>query len=101
MLFAFRSEDVRGAVMRDCPVPLDIAFLDASGRVVALHAMRPEPVRRADESTNDYEARLPVYSSGVPAQFVVETAGGRLAEVGLRLGDRIGFDVASVARRAR
>jgi len=44
---------------------------------------------------------LRVYSSGAPAGFAIETAGGRLDEVGLRVGDRVIFDVAQVLDLAR
>jgi uncharacterized membrane protein (UPF0127 family) len=101
MLFVFPESRSLEFVMRDCPIPLDIAFLDASGRIVAVHEMRPEPPRAPGESRRDYERRLPTYSSGGPARFAVETAGGRLAEVGTRVGGRAVFDAEDLARRAR
>jgi len=101
MFFAFRSPRPLAMVMRDCPEPIDVAFLDAEGRVVALHSMRPEPPRRAGESATQYELRLPAYSSGAPAQFAIEVAGGRLAQLGVRVGTRLVFDAAALAARAR
>jgi uncharacterized membrane protein (UPF0127 family) len=101
MLFAFRDEATLQFAMRDCLAPIDIAFLDAGGRVVAIHAMQVEPPRRRDEGFFEYEKRLRTYSSGEPAQFAVETAGGRLAAVGLRVGDRADFDRAAVLRSTR
>jgi uncharacterized membrane protein (UPF0127 family) len=101
MLFAFPSPRPLAMVMRDCPAPLDVAFLDAGGRVVAAHAMSPEPPRRASESGFQYERRLPEYASGAPAQFAIELAGGRLAELGVGIGTQIVFDAAAVAARAR
>ena len=88
-------------VMRDCPEPIDVAFLDGEGRVVALHAMRPELPRQAGESAMQYERRLPEYRSGAPAQFAIEVAGGRLAQLGVQVGTRLAFDAADLARRAR
>jgi uncharacterized membrane protein (UPF0127 family) len=88
-------------VMRRCPVPIDVAFLDAEGRVVAIHAMAPEPPRAPGASAAVYEAPLPTYVSAVPAQFAVETAGGRLGELGLAVGDRLVFDAEGLKRRAR
>jgi uncharacterized membrane protein (UPF0127 family) len=76
-------------------------FLDAQGRVVALHTMPPEPPRRPGESASDYERRLPMYPSGEPAQFAIEVAGGRLAQLGIGVGSRIAFDAAALAQRAR
>ncbi|MGP1309361.1 MAG: DUF192 domain-containing protein [Phycisphaerales bacterium] len=101
MLFVFPSSMRREFVMRDCPVPIDIAFLDASGRVVAVHEMTPEPPQREGETDIQYEYRLKRYPSRFPAQFAVETAGGRLAALGLKEGDKIQFDVEGLKRRAR
>lgn len=101
MLFALPAPRIQAFVMRDCHVPIDVAFLDAGGRVVAIHAMRVEPPRRPGETASAYEARLRTYPSLRPAQFAVETAGGRLAEVGLVVGQRVFFDREAIARRAR
>jgi uncharacterized membrane protein (UPF0127 family) len=100
MLFVFPTSQRREFVMRDCPAPIDIAFLDASGRVVAVHQMTPEPPQAPDESAMQYEIRLKRYPSRFPAQFAVETAGGRLAELGVKEGDLIEFDAAGLKRRA-
>jgi uncharacterized membrane protein (UPF0127 family) len=101
MLFVFPQPGPLAVVMRDCPIALDVAFLDADGRVTAVHHMRPEPPRRPGEPAAAYEARLPEYPSGAPAQFILETAGGRLAELGLRPGQRLALDVPALAARAR
>jgi uncharacterized membrane protein (UPF0127 family) len=101
MLFVNTEETPRAMVMRDCWVPIDVAFLDFSGEVVAIHEMRPELPRRPDESQRAYESRLRVYTSGAPAGFAIETAGGRLEEVGLKVGDRVSFDVAAALELAR
>jgi hypothetical protein len=101
MFFAFRSPALRSMVMRDCPEPIDVAFLDGEGRVVALHTMPPEPPRRPAESAMQYERRLPEYRSGSPAQFAIEVPGGRLAQLGVRVGSRLAFDTAALAGRAR
>jgi uncharacterized membrane protein (UPF0127 family) len=95
MLFVFPSPRATAFVMRDCPIPIDVAFLDASGRVIALHEMAPEPPRRPDESAVAYESRLKQYPSGLPALFAIETAGGRMRQLGLRGGDKVEFDAES------
>jgi uncharacterized membrane protein (UPF0127 family) len=87
MLFVFPAPRATAFVMRDCPVPIDVAFLDAAGRVISIHAMQPEPPRGPDESAAAYEARLRPYPSGLPARYAIETAGGRMRELGLRGGD--------------
>ena len=104
MLFVSTIESPQAMVMRDCAIPIDVAFLDFSGEVVTIHEMRPELPRRPGESPREYESRLSVYRSDAPAGFAIETAGGRLDEVGLQVGDRVAFDIASTlefARRAR
>ncbi len=101
MLFVFPSSHSLMMVMRDCPVPIDVAFLDESGAVLAVHAMGVEPPRRPGERPYAYDARLPTYGSGVPARFAIETAGGRLSEIGLRPGDRVVLDARSLIARAR
>lgn len=101
MLFVFPHAGRHEFVMRDCPAPIDIAFLDASGRVVAVHHMTPEPPRREGESAVAYENRLKRYPSRFPAQYAVETVGGRLAALGVKEGDLIRFDAEGLKRRAR
>ncbi len=101
MLFVFPMSSRHEFVMRDCPAPIDIAFLDSSGRVVAFHEMKPEDPRREGESEFQYEMRLKRYPSRFPAQFAVETAGGRLASLGVKEGDKIEFDAEALKRRAQ
>jgi uncharacterized protein len=98
MLFVFPAPQPLVFVMRACPIPIDVAFLDPTGRVINVHAMKPEPPRAPGESAADYEARLHPYPSALPAQFALETAGGRLAELGVRSGDKIEIDFGALAR---
>jgi hypothetical protein len=101
MLFVNPVVESQAMVMRDCPIAIDVAFLDLGGGVVAIHEMQPEPPRRSDESPVAYEARLPAYQSGSPARFAIETAGGRFSELDLQIGDRVVFDIAGLLERAR
>ncbi len=105
MLFVFPARGVQthGFVMRDCPVPIDIIYLDAAGRIVAMHKMVPEPPRTEKEkvltvaprypewtaSNAAYESRLRQYSSGFPSQFVIELAGNTLDSLNLKAGQKI------------
>ncbi|MBX3410278.1 MAG: DUF192 domain-containing protein [Phycisphaeraceae bacterium] len=114
MLFVFKKAERREFVMRDCPIPIDIIYLDGSGRVTAMHAMVPDPPREDDEKelspprdrsgriipglpewtwTNEkYENRLKRYPSKFPAQFVIELKGGTLETLKLKEGDRVELD---------
>ncbi len=111
MLFVFPRDQiaVHAFVMRDCPIPIDIIYLDPSGRVVASHAMTAEPPRDpargegtpADANNPQYNSRLKGYSSRFPSQFVIELAGGTLAKLNLKEGDVITFDRDALLKRAR
>lgn len=101
MLFVFPRSTSLSFVMRDCPIPIDIIFLDGSGRVVAMHAMVPEEPKGADESTVAYDARLHKYASGYDSQFVIELAGGTLGGLRLAEGQLIQLDTEGLKRRAR
>ena len=101
MLFVFPDPMPLSFVMRHCFVPIDIAFLDGAGRVLVVHEMTVEEPQREGESDFEYENRLRKYDSRFPAQFALETAGGRLRAVGLKPGDVVPIDVKSLKRRAR
>jgi uncharacterized membrane protein (UPF0127 family) len=101
MLFVYPDSAPRGMVMRDCPVPIDVAFLDEGGRIVALAEMAPEVSRAPGEPRSVYEKRLPVYRSGVSARFAIEVAGGRLASLGVSVGDAISLDTAALVALVR
>lgn len=105
MLFVFPDSRPRNFVMRDCPVPIDIIYLDATGRVVAMHQMTPEP-RKEDEGEAGqynaaYEDRLTRYPSRYAAQFVIELTGKTLDSLKVEEGDKIELDGAELKRRAR
>ena len=93
MLFVHAAPRPLAFVMRDCPIPIDVAFLDAEGRVLNVHTMQPEPPRREGESVAAYEARLRSHPSAGAAQYAIELAGGRFAELGVGKGDRIDVEV--------
>ena len=100
MLFAFPEAQQRSFVMRHCYVPIDIVFLDPSGRVTAMHEMEVEPPKRDDEDEVMYEARLERYSSRFDAQFALEFKGGTLDELDLDRGDVIALDLERLKRLA-
>ena len=81
MLFVYPQQQVLEFCMRDCHIPLDIAFLDSDRRVVAMHTMLVEA---------DLSGQV-TYSSGVAAQYALEVAAGGLARAGVRIGDTAAF----------
>ncbi|QKK09820.1 MAG: DUF192 domain-containing protein [Planctomycetota bacterium] len=109
MLFVFPRASDQRFVMRDCPIDIDIIFLDPSGRITAMHHMPAEPPRDPETepetgvpSTDKYEQRLKRYPSRYPAQFVIELAGGMLEELDIAEGDLIDLnDLKGLKARAR
>lgn len=118
MLFVFPDQQVtvHSFVMRDCPEPIDIIYLDRSGRITAMHTMQPDPPRTEAEKvlsapypgapqwawTNEaYENRLTKYSSRYAAQFVIELRGGTLPTLGLKDGQRVDLPLEELRKRAR
>ncbi|HVU62702.1 MAG TPA: DUF192 domain-containing protein [Phycisphaerales bacterium] len=123
MIFVFAPSEVRvmGFVMRDCPIDIDILYLDGAGRVLTTYEMKAEAARGKDEgvagdsdlnelerklraSPNDealrariqgdetYEGRLKQYSSRFASTFVIELKAGSIKKLGVKEGDVVAFD---------
>lgn len=97
MLFSFPDSRIRQFVMRDCLVPIDIIFLDADGRIVAMHHMPIEDPKRDDEDAMQYELRLARYSSRYNARYAIELKGGMLENLDLQAGQQIRMDTKRLA----
>lgn len=79
MLFVFES-DTRGAFwMKDTPLPLSIAWFDASGRLVSTADM--EPCLGGGD--------CPLYPPTGPYRYALEVAQGGLAPLGVEPGSTI------------
>lgn len=81
MLFVYTSPQQMNFCMRGCPIPIDIIFISADKKVVAVHQMKVEPdmVGRVD------------YPSNSPAQFVLEVAAGSIEKYKIAVNDEIMF----------
>jgi hypothetical protein len=101
MLFAFPRPDFQSFWMGWCHVDIDIIYLDAKGRVTATHQMKAEAPQQPGETEEEYRARLTNYPSRLPAQFVIELAGGMLDSLDVAVGDTVGVDVGFLSRIAR
>jgi len=77
MIFVFDHSRVLTFWMKDTIIPLDIAYLDSSGKVVAKHTMAALDIRPGQ------------YPSGPPAQFAIEVNAGVWSDIGLVVGDTI------------
>jgi len=100
MLFIFPRPSYRQFVMRDCYIPIDIAFLDSRGVVLSKYTMDVEPAQREGETPMAYERRLKKYPSRYKTLFVLETAGGTWDALGVEVGDQIGFDAEALKKLA-
>jgi uncharacterized membrane protein (UPF0127 family) len=89
MLFVFADDVPRTFWMRNCLVDMDLLFLDARGRVVAVHEMQTEPLRRPEEAEARYLSRLRRYPSGVATRFAIELKAGTARALRVRVGDRV------------
>ncbi len=79
MLFIFPDAQKRSFCMRDCEIPLDIAFIGPDLRVRNTATMTVEPDR----------AGLRQYHSAGPAQYVLEVPAGALGKANVQVGDLV------------
>jgi uncharacterized membrane protein (UPF0127 family) len=75
MLFVFEASEPRAFWMKNTYVPLSIAFVDSTGRILNIEDMRPR-----DESSH--------WSRG-PAMYAIEVRQGWFAEKGIQPGDAV------------
>ena len=113
MLFVFTRPNSAdgGFVMRDCPIPIDIIFLDASGRIDPdWHTMTAERPRGegegklGDYDNKTYEGRLPKYGPRYPYQFAIELKGGTIdskLKGRLKAGDKVEMPIEALKKRAK
>ncbi|HDZ22586.1 hypothetical protein LCGC14_0284020 [marine sediment metagenome] len=79
MLFVHERPKVMAFVMRGMFIPLDIAFINADGRIIRIYTMPVE----SDQSN------LTAYSSEGPAKYVLEVNAGAFARAGVKEGDEV------------
>ena len=79
MLFDFKTEQPTTFWMQNTFIPLDMVFIAADGTVKTVH------VNARPMDTTPIPSQAPV-------RFVLEIAGGRSAEIGLKPGDRFEQD---------
>jgi uncharacterized membrane protein (UPF0127 family) len=93
MLFVFPRAELRTFWMGHCLIDIDIIFLDGRGRVTATHTMKAETPQAEGETDAAYRARMPDYSSRLPAQFAIELKAGSLERLDVAFEDRIELDL--------
>ena len=76
MIFVFAQSEPLAFWMKNCFIPLSIAYIDSKGVIVSIVDMKPQ-----DESS---------YPSGAPALFALEMKQGWFKERGIVAGDKVG-----------
>ena len=75
MLFVYQAEERWAMWMRNTYVPLSVAFVDRSGRIINIEDMQPQ--------TED------THQSAKPAKYALEVNLGWFAQRGIKAGDRV------------
>jgi len=88
MLFVFDRPQPMGFWMRNCTLPLDIGYFDASGELKEIYPMYPHDER-------------PVSSHSRTLQFCLEMNQGWFRQTGVKPGARLDLTAVAAALRAR
>jgi len=75
MLFVFDEDDVHCFWMKNTPLPLSIAFIDAAGRIVSIQDMQPYA--------------LDVHCPPGPVRYALEMAQGWFTRAGVAVRDTV------------
>lgn len=78
MLFLFETQKILHFWMQDTPLPLSVAFIDKSGRIVDIQQMEP-----LNEKT--------IHTSRQKALYALEMNAGWFREHGVKVGDTVEF----------
>lgn len=86
MIFVYEEDGSHGIWMKNCRISLDVVWVSADGKVVEMAENVPpcSPMRGDD---------CPTYGGGVPARHFIEFSVGTIKRIGLKKGDRIGWDL--------
>ena len=86
MFFVYGEDGYHAIWMKNCLIALDVAWVDAEGRVVETAENVPpcSPMRGDD---------CPTYGGAVPARHFEEVAAGTFQRLGLQKGDRLGWEL--------
>ena len=76
MLFVYPNSDIRTFWMKDTQIPLSIAFIDSSGKIINIEKMEPH---RTDKRYQSYQ----------PAIYVLEVNQGWFNVHGIEVGDTV------------
>jgi uncharacterized membrane protein (UPF0127 family) len=86
MIFVYGQEGYHAIWMKNCLISLDVAWVDAEGRVVEL----AERVPPCSPMLGD---NCPAYGGTVPSRHFIEFPVGTFKRLGLKKGDRLGWSL--------
>ena len=81
MIFVFDFNMTQIFWMKDTLIPLDMVFIDSTGKVTNIETATPEP--------NTPDNQLKLYKSTAPAKYVIELNADTAKKIGLVAGDII------------
>ena len=90
MIFLYREDGHHSIWMKNCLISLDVAWVDAEGRIVELVPDVPPPSpMRIYRSDVEY----PTYGGTVPSRIFIEFPVGTFKRLGLKKGERLAWDL--------
>lgn len=90
MFFVYEEEGFHAIWMKNCRISLDVAWVDAQGRIVELVPDVPPPSpMRLYRSDADY----PNYGGTASSRHFVEFPVGTFKRLGVKKGDQLGWDL--------
>jgi uncharacterized membrane protein (UPF0127 family) len=86
MFFVYSEDGYHAIWMKNCLIALDVAWVDADGKIQELveHAPPCSPMRGDD---------CPTYGGTVATRYFIEFPAGTFRRLGIRKGDRLGWDL--------
>ncbi|MCI0651804.1 MAG: DUF192 domain-containing protein [Planctomycetes bacterium] len=84
MLFTFPRPEMHSFYMKNCYMPIDLAYLEDDGTIIEIHQMKVE-----DDPVAGKNFVFAKYESSKPVRFALEMAGGWFAERGIGPGVRV------------
>lgn len=89
MIFLYDEDDHHAIWMKNCLIALDVVWVKADGTVVEIVEKAPplSPLFKGPDS------EAPTYGGKVPSRHFVEFPAGTVRRLGLKLGDRIGWQI--------
>lgn len=89
MIFVYAEDGLHSIWMKNCLIALDVVWVAADGAVVEIAEQVPpvSPMFRGSD------ADLPNYGGRATSRHFVEFAAGTVRRLGLKKGDRLGWDL--------